>query len=668
MRLLLVAVISFLFVQAISAQTNPIAIGWSPEQCMKIKNITAVRVSPDGNKVLYTVREAMMTDDRSEYVNQVWLCNADGSNTIQLTKGDKNSSNPKWSPDGKWIAFTSSRDSKNNLYILPFAGGEAEKLTDVKTSVGDYDWSHDGKMIAFTMADAAEDKEEKNKKSKNDWYFMDEEIKQNRLYVLWLNAKDTGGKYVQKKLTKDNYNVNAFDWSADGKTIVYSYGRSPEVNDNVYSDISLIDIESGNIKSIANTGSGETNPLFSPDGKFIAYYCTGDPVDWSGPRHANIYSLADGKSWRLKATPDENGGIIGWTPDGKNILWTEANKTLNSIYQLSIDGKTISEWNRGSKEMMGAASLNSTGTYLAFTLQTPSQLPEAYISPLNSFSPVKVTSINTGYAGKPLPKTELIKWKAPDGKEIEGLLTYPINYQPGQKVPLILNVHGGPAGVFQQNCVAANQGSYPIAAFSEMGFAVLRPNPRGSSGYGTDFRMANRSDWGGKDFLDLMAGVDQVIKMGVADENKMGVMGWSYGGFMSSWIVGHTDRFKAASIGAPVVDLAHQNLTDDIEGFLPSYFKTDPWNDWSKYDAHSPLRFVQNVKTPVMLQHGEADQRVPFTNSVMFYNALRRRNVPVRLLALPRQPHGPTEPRMVLKVMQTNVEWFEKYIGDKKGF
>ena len=349
-------------------------------------------------------------------------------------------------------------------------------------------------------------------------------------------------------------------------------------------------------------------------------------------------------------------------------MWAEANKTLNSIYQLSIDGKSITEWNKGSKEMIGAASINSTGTYLSFTLQNPSQLPEAYISPLNNFLPIKVTNLNAGYTGKALPKTEVVKWKGADGLEIEGLLTYPVNYKPGQKVPFILNVHGGPAGVFQQTCVAANQGSYPIAAFAEMGYAVLRPNPRGSSGYGTEFRTANRSDWGGKDFQDLMAGVDYIIKMGVADSTKMGVMGWSYGGFMSSWIVGHTDRFKVASIGAPVVDLAHQNLTDDIEGFLPSYFKSNPWDDWSKYDAHSPLRFIQNVKTPVMLQHGEADLRVPFSNSVMFYNALRRRNVPVRLLALPRQPHGPTEPRMILKVMQTNVEWFEKYIGDKKGF
>ena len=641
---------------------------WTPEQCLKLKNISAVVPSPDGNKVLYTVREAVMTDDRSEYVNQVWLSNADGSNHIQLTKGDKNSSNPGWSPDGKWISFTSARDGKTNLYILPVGGGESEKLTDVKSAVGIYEWSRDGGMIAFTMLDAAGDQEEKNKKSKNDWYFMDEEVKQNRLFVLWLNKKDTAGKNVQKKITTVNYNVNAFDWSADGKSIAYSYGKSPEVNDNVNSDISLVDIESGNIKSIAATGAGESNPQFSPDGKFIVYYCTTDPVDWSGARHAKIYSIADGKSWRLKATPDENGNIIGWTGDGKNILWSEANKTLNGVYSLTADGKSISEWNKGSADIISSVTLNSTGTHLTFTLQNTSTLPEAYISSISNFSPLKITNVNAEYANKPLPKTEVVKWKGADGREIEGLLTYPINYKPGQKVPFILNVHGGPAGVFQQTCVAGNAGTYPIAAFAEAGYAVLRPNPRGSSGYGTEFRTANRNDWGGKDFMDLMAGVDYIIKMGVADENKMGVMGWSYGGFMSSWIVGHTNRFKAASIGAPVVDLSFQNLTDDIEGFLPSYFQSNPWDDWSKYDAHSPLRFVQNVKTPVMLQHCEGGQRVPISNGIMFYNALRRRNVPVRLLAMPRQAHGPVEPTMVLKTMQTNIEWFEKHIGDKKGF
>lgn len=665
----------FLFVLPVFAiaQKNPITTGWAPDQCLKLKNISASVASPDGSKVLYTVREALMTEDRSEYINQVWLCNADGSNSVQLTKGDKNSSIPQWSPDGKWISFISSRDGKANLYLLPVGGGESEKLTDVKTGVGNYEWSRDGNMIAFVMQDAAESKEEKDKKAKNDWYFMDEVVKQNRLYVLWLNKKDTAGKYVQKKLTTENYNINAFDWSADGQSIAYSHGKSPEANDNIYSDISMIEIETGKIKTIASTGAGETNPVFSPDGKQIVYVCTTEPVDWSGPNHARIYNLADGKTWRLKATPNENGGIgnnaiIGWTPDGKNILWGEPNHTLSSIYLLSADGKSITEWSKGATDLITAPVMNSTGTHLTFLMQNPAKFPETYISPLGNFAAARVTNLNADLALKALPKTELVKWKGADGREIEGLLTYPIGYQPGQKVPLLLNVHGGPAGVFQQTCVAGNSGSYPIAAFAEMGYAVLRPNPRGSSGYGTEFRQANRNDWGGKDFIDLMTGVDAVIKMGVADESKMGVMGWSYGGFMSSWIVGHTDRFKAASIGAPVVDLSFQNLTDDIEGFLPSYFQGNPWDDWGKYDAHSPLRFVQNVNTPVMLQHCEGDQRVPISNGYMFYNALRRRNVPVRMLVMPRQAHGPLEPTMILKTMQSNLEWFEKYIGGKKGF
>ena len=631
---------------------------WSPEQVLKIKNVSSAQVSPDGTKVVYTIREAMMTDDRSEYVNQIWISAIDGSNAKQLTTGDKNNSNPKWSPDNKSIAFTSSREGKNNVYILPIAGGEAEKITETKGGVSEFEWSNDGKKIAVLFADAATDTEEKNKKAKNDWYLYDTEFKQNRLQVYWIQQKDASQKYMHKLLTKENISVYAFDWNADGTSIVYSYGKSTKANDNSYSDIALINIETGVVKNIANTPAGESAPQFSPDGTLISYYCTENPNDWPGAKHAKIYALADGRTWRLKATPNEDGSILGWTADGKNILWSETNKTLTSIYTLSVDGKTITELSKGEKNYIGAAKINGTHTYMSFTLQNTSQFPELYVSKLNEYNPIKITSISANYTSLPLGKTEIIKWKGADGLEIEGLLTYPLNYTAGKKVPLILNIHGGPAGNFGQTCIASNQGTYPLAALSEEGYAILRPNPRGSSGYGSDFRMANRQDWGGKDYIDLMAGVDQVIKMGVTEESMLGVMGWSYGGYMSSWIVGHTNRFKAASIGAPVVDLSFQNLTDDIEGFLPSYFKSDPWNNWSMYSEHSPLRYVQNVQTPVMLQHGEADQRVPLGNSIMFYNALKRRNIPVKLLVLPRQPHGPNEPRMVLKTMQTNIEWF----------
>jgi dipeptidyl aminopeptidase/acylaminoacyl peptidase len=609
-----------------------------------------------------------MTDDRSEYVNQVFLCNTDGSHTIQLTQGEKNSSNPRWSPDGKWIAFTSARDGKNNIYLLPLAGGEAEKVTDTKNGVNDFKWSPDGKMLAYTMTDAASDAEEKNKKGKNDWYYYDDSVKQNRLYILWLNERDSLNKRKWKLITKENRNVISFDWNADNNRIVFDHGATPLANDNQYSDIAIANITTGYVKDLLHTKAGESSPLFSPDGKYIAYLVSDDPVVWGGKTSVDVISADGGSPKKLAATPDDLPALLGWSADGSHIYAGDANKTLYSIYSLGLDGKEMSEWNKGSNELLGNPSLNNNGNYFGFVLQNTSKPGEAYVSTITNFSPVKISDINSTIAESPVPKTELIKWKSFDGKEIEGLLTYPLNYVPGKKYPMILNVHGGPAGAFSQSFIAGNQAAYPIAAFAEMGIFVLRPNPRGSGGYGVTFRLANQRDWGGADFKDLMAGVDQVIKMGMIDENKLGVMGWSYGGFMSSWIVGHTDRFKAASIGAPVVDLSFQNMTDDIEGFLPSYMKADPWVDWAVYDSHSPLRFVQNVKTPVMLQHGDADARVPIGNSIMFYHALQRRGIPVRLLALPRQPHGPQEPKMILKVMQTNVDWFAKYIGDNKAF
>ena len=642
---------------------------WSPEQCMKLKNITGVRVSPDGSKVLYTVRQAVMTEDRSEYVNQIFLCNIDGSNTLPLTQGDKNNSNAKWSPDGQRVAFVSNRDGKNNLYIISPRGGEADRITDSKTGVSNFSWSPDGKMIAYLMTDAPADMDEKKKKAKDDWYYYDEEILQNRLYLVWPGEGDSAGKRRSKQLTMENRNVNAFDWSPDSKRIVYSHGKSPIANDGQYQDISEIDVTTKVTRTVAATPAGESDPLFSPDGKFIAYLCSENPVVWPGKTFIDVVPAEGGPVKKLSSTPNEQPSLLSWSQDGTHIYVSEANKTLMSVYRLGLDGSEISEWTKGCNDLAGTFSMNETRTFMGFVLQNTSRPGEAYISNCSGFTPVKISDINAGILHNPVPKTELIKWKSVDGKEIEALLTYPLNYTPGKKYPLILNPHGGPAGDYAQTFIATNQSAYPLAALAEKGIFILRPNPRGSTGYGVAFREANQRDWGGADYKDLMLGVDDVIKMGLADPDRLGVMGWSYGGFMTSWIVGHTDRFKAASIGAPVVDLSFQNLTDDINGFLPSYMNAEPWADWAVYDEHSPLRFVQHVRTPVMLQHGEADARVPIGNSLMFYHALKRRGVPVRLLALPRQPHGPAEPKMIFKVSQSNLDWFENYlIADKKGF
>jgi dipeptidyl aminopeptidase/acylaminoacyl peptidase len=278
---------------------------------------------------------------------------------------------------------------------------------------------------------------------------------------------------------------------------------------------------------------------------------------------------------------------------------------------------------------------------------------------------VQVTRVNEGLQIPALGRTEVITWKSKDGKDIEGLLTYPVGYQAGQRVPLILNVHGGPAGVFQQTFIGG-RGVYPLATFASRGYAILRPNPRGSSGYGTAFRQANIKDWGFGDYQDLMTGVDKVIAMGVADPERLGVMGWSYGGFMTSWIVTQTQRFKAASAGAPVTNLMSFNGTADIPAFIPDYFGGQFWEVMDLYQKHSPAFNVKGVSTPTMIQHGEADVRVPISQGYEFYNALKVKGVPTRMLVLPRQPHGPTDPKMQLAAMKANLEWFEKYIGSKR--
>ena len=650
---------------SVIAQTKS---NWSPTQTIKHKVISTVRVSPDGGKVVYAVKELKTIEGKSEFINHLFISDINNTNTIQLTQGEKNNINPKWSPDGKKIAFVSNRNGKNNLYCLNLAGGEAERLTDLKTGINDFKWSTTGNQIAFTSSDFETEEETGNKKSGNDWFFMNENFKQGRLHLLQLNKKDKNGIPQITTLSKENRHINSFSWSPDDQWIAYAHAASGGVEDNTFCDISMIKISSGEVKVIANTPVGENQPLFSPDGKFIAYYNLDEKGIWGGKTSVKIFALENGSVQTLADTPNGPAELIGWSSNGKTIYTLEPFHTSTKIFSLSSDGKQATEWTTGTKGVLSGLELNSKGTHFGFTFQNTSIPQDGYISSTNSFSALKISNINPELANLPVPKTELISWKSFDGMEIEGLLTYPLNYEAGKKYPFILNIHGGPAGVFSENFIAVS-GIYPLAALAENDIFILRPNPRGSNGYGLKFREANHRDWGGGDYKDLMAGVDYAISKGWVDANKMGVMGWSYGGFMSSWIVGHNNRFKVASIGAPAVDLVTQDLTDDIPGFLPSYMEKQPYEDWKVYDDHSPLRFVQNVKTPVLLQHGQADVRVPFSQGIMYYNALKRRGVPVRFLVLPRQPHGPAEPSMILKTAQTNLSWMLHYLqGKELGF
>ncbi len=647
--------IALMFASVYAQQT------WTPEIQVKTKAIGSPQVSPDGKRIVYTVNEAVMTADKSEFVTQIWLANTDGSNTFQITYGEKSSTNPKWSPDGNWLAFTSNRkDNKNNLYLLRLNGGEAEPLTDVKTAVSNFDWSPDGKWIAYTMSDKKSDDEEKNDKGKNDFRWVDENTKMSRLFVVAV-MKDTQGKREPRQLTMENYNVGGFDWSPDGSQIVFSHSRSPVANDWTTSDVSIIDVSSNKITSFLKTPAAEDSPFFSPDGKFIAVTVSENPPRWATNDLINIFPVAGGAPKVLAPSFDGQPSVGGWSPDGKTIYFSEARGTGTRIYAVDVAANKIAQINE-TDEVISGISVNRTGTMIGFVKQNPETPPEAFVSKVDKFAPVQISRANADVPKLPIGKTEVIKWKSKDGKEIEGLLTYPVNYQTGTKVPLILNIHGGPTGVFQQSFIGG-RGAYPIATFASRGYAILRPNPRGSSGYGKDFRYANQKDWGGADYQDLMSGVDKVIEMGVADANRLGVMGWSYGGFMTSWIVTQTTRFKAASAGAPVTNLMSFNGTADIPSFVPDYFGGQAWENMEIYQKHSPMFNIKGVTTPTLIQHGEADIRVPISQGYEFYNALKAQNVPVRMIVLPRQPHGPNEPKMQVAAMQSNLDWFEKYLG-----
>ena len=629
---------------------------WTPNESMKIKSISQTDISHDGKYAAYVVREAIMEEKKSEYLNQIWVTNLVTKENYQYTYNLKSSMSPKFSPDGKKIAFLSSRSGKNQVWIMNTHGGEARKLTNEKKGVRSIKWSPDGKKISFLKNDNDTEEEKKSKENKTDVILVDKNFKYSHIYTYNLDEDSVF------QITNGDFSVNNFDYSPDGKKIIFSHQEDTNINTGfVNTDISIIESNGKNIKFLIQRPGLDSNPIFSGDGNKFAFISSGGKQESIGLRDVYIYNLKSDEIKKLSNTPNRDSNIISWTSDDKNLIISESINTTSQILLLPANGEQFISWSsKKYKEGVITSIVKSKKSDKIILCYEKLDSPvELYITNSNYPSFTKLTDINDFDFPK-LSKTEIITWNSSDGMEIEGILTYPKNYKKGMRYPVILQIHGGPAGVFSQR-FNGRPGIYMTEYFSEKGYVTIKPNPRGSTGYGKDFRYANYKDWGYGDYEDVVSGVDKVIEMGIGDPNNQFVMGWSYGGYLTSFIVTKTKRFKAASMGAGLPNLISMVTTTDIQDYLVAHMGSEFWNDYETYEKHSAIYQIKNTTTPTQIIHGANDLRVPFTQGQEFYRALDRLGVDTEMVVYPRTPHGPREPKFLMDVSDRILIWFEKY-------
>lgn len=641
------------------------------DDVMSIKTVSSAAISPDGKLVAYSVSYSDMKDN--ERRNEIWMVATSGGTPRKFTSG-KNDSSPVWSPDGQWLAFLSSRPAatgstppgpapsgppRTQLYLISPFGGEAEQLTESKTGVTAFTWSNDSKRIAYIAQAPLSDTEEKKQKDKDDAIVIDEGFRFSRLWTIEIPSR------ASKEIVKENLVLSDPQFSPDGSTISFTSNPTTKADDGSLSDIYLVkaDGSAKPVKLLENDGP-DVSARWSPDGKWISY--SSREASGGLPKFTRLYvrPAQGGQPKQLASAFDGPIPSVTWSKDSSTLYFSTADRTTSQVFSVNLSSGAVKPVSNGAG-VIGSFSISAAGGKAAFTRSSLDEPPDLFLTDLNAFKPVKLTDHNPQVRQIALGKGEVIKWKSKDGMEIEGILILPVGYQPGRTYPTWANIHGGPSGVWTQAFPSAPTNYAHVLAGK--GWAVFLPNVRGSSGYGERFLLANVRDWGGGDYQDIQTGLDELVRRGIADSQRLGQSGWSYGGYMTAWTLTQTNRFKAVMVGAGLTNMFSMYSTNDLQTTLEGYFGGQPWNDLEAYTRASAMTFIKKAKTPTLILHGQNDQRVPIGQAQELYMGLKKNGVPVSLVFYPREGHGLQEPRHQLDKMTREYSWFAKYVLGQEG-
>jgi dipeptidyl aminopeptidase/acylaminoacyl peptidase len=631
--------------------------GLTAEQATAMRQLSGVQASPDGKWVAYVVtvpdlKQSMLDAD-------VWLVAAAGGDPLRLTNSPKRDDQPQWSPDGRWIAFVSEREEKPQIWLISPAGGEAQRLTEAKSGVAAFAWAPDSKTIAFVSPRDLTEAEEKRQKEKDDALVVDREFRATRLWTIDVSTKKA------TEVVKDEVQVSDPQWSPDGRQIAYVTIPTPRADDFRYSDIRVLDLPSGASRPLIENPGPDISPRWSPDGRWIAFRTK--PAKNAGILQSRLAIVAAAGGAPREVVRDfiYESGPPAWSPDGATLYFWSAVRTRSQLFSVPAAGgvpRALGE-TAGALGLFdaGAPSLSRDGALVAYgwsDLQTPDNVFVAATS--GPWSPRRLTDLHPELGDVAMGTSETVRWKSSDGKEIEGIVVYPVGYERGRRYPTVVQVHGGPSGYWNEAFPANWYNSAQIYAGG--GWVTFLPNPRGSGAYGDPFLMANYRDWGGGDYRDIQSGIDELIRRGIADSTRLAQTGWSYGGYLTAWTLTQTNRFKAVMVGAGLTNMYSMYSTNDLQTLLEEYFGAEPWDDEAAYRRASAMVFIKRARTPTLILHGQMDTRVPIGQAQELYLGLKKNDVPVELVFFPREPHGLQEPRHMLDKVKREYAFFSKHV------